>query len=570
MNSPGIKSILQNHRLSSKSLWIRIYLLLTVGLFVFRVAVFASHYGGIEHDSGWIFGVAKNLAHRGIYASYTNTVLEQSVGVNPSIHRRFSVQDENGFCHFPSNGFSIGPGYVVPEAILIKILGDGWWQYRLWPLLSYACFLFLLFYLVWRLGGICALVLMQLWLWVVPQLTVTLGYESFSEHIGLFFLMSSFLLCSRAKVSQKRLLWMFLAGCLLSLAVLTKLLLILTSVSFMLVMFWELYQRQERIRSILVGWAAFATGFVLPRAIFELYRFSSLVTNFGLEGWQANNEDFRRLFVHDGSGVSSLDRFHWSFIYDKLKVWSHVGIDPFWVPWIIFLASPLLLLKSRQEKNWRLIVLIYGSAVIMFSWFVFISPTGWGHHAWYGLLLSMMLISIGLGATLAGRMQHLTKQNMFIVLWLLALIGLMARFDKMEIKPFLDEQTIWKWNVSRENGKGFPHVPIFSLADQKETMNFFGESIQQQDRVYYVGWFLVAEMSPLVDKVFYPLGRYLNNDQKNPDGGRSYLILGPYQQGRWRKVPDWYQGVAIVKFCEDVLFANESYTVCALKKNVAN
>jgi hypothetical protein len=199
---------------------------------------------------------------------------------------------------------------------------------------------------------------------------------------------------------------------------------------------------------------------------------------------------------------------------------------------------------------------------------VVFAPSGWGHHAWFGLFLSMMVVSITLGVALRDRMKKLSKRNVFIVFWLFALIVLAARFDKMEIKPVLDQKTIDKWNITREGGYGYPHVPVYSLADQNETMVFFSEKIRSEDRLHYLHIFLVAEMSALADKVFYPLGRYFNNGQTNPDGGLSYLILGPYQQGPIRQVPEWYHEVAIKKLCDTVVFANQSYTVCTLKRNL--
>ena len=100
MSSLGTESLLQKHRQSRKNLRIKIYFLVTVGLFLFRVVWFAANFGSIEHDSGWFLGVAKNLANRGIYASYINTVEVEGAGVYPSLRRGLSIQDEKGFSCF--------------------------------------------------------------------------------------------------------------------------------------------------------------------------------------------------------------------------------------------------------------------------------------------------------------------------------------------------------------------------------------------------------------------------------------------------------------------------------------
>ncbi len=128
-----------------------IFIVVSVIVFLLRVLFFAAPYGSVEHDSGWIMGVAKNLALRGIYASYTNTITEEGAGDFPSIHHRFSVQDENGYSYFPA-GASVGPGYILPEAGIIRVFGSGWWQYRAWPLICYTGLLLLLFSLLGGLG----------------------------------------------------------------------------------------------------------------------------------------------------------------------------------------------------------------------------------------------------------------------------------------------------------------------------------------------------------------------------------------------------------------------------------
>ena len=146
-----------------------------------------------------------------------------------------------------------------------------------------------------------------------------------------------------------------------------------------------------------------------------------------------------------------------------------------------------------------------------------------------------------------------------------------VRFDRVDVKPFLNEDTIHNWQQTRYDSQrgilGLPPAPVFSLSDQQKAIDFFSENISQKDRIYYHSRFLVAEMSPLIDKVFYPLVRYFNNGFQNPEGGSSYLIFGPYQQGMWSMVSDHYLEVNISNYCENVVFDNPSYVVCKLKSN---
>jgi hypothetical protein len=575
MSIAGIKSIFSSGSLNKKGLWTGVYFLLTVFLFFLRVVLFTSNYGSIEHDSGWFLGVAKNLAHRNIYASYINTIEEEGVGAHPSIRRGVSVQDEEGFSYFPI-GVTVGPGYVFPQALLLKIFGDGWWQYRLWPLIAYVGLLFLLFYLVWVLGGIWALIIFQIWLWAIPQLTTTFAYEGFGEHIALFYLLAGYLIYLNTFESRKRKTLMFVAGCLFSFAVLTKLLLLLALFAFVPVVLWEIHTNRQELRSVLLGWGALFVGFITPFVLFEIYRFAAIVSKFDVQTWKAIYENIRLEFVYGGSGLHNLGSPNLSYIRLKLMVWPDVGMKDSQILWMLFLVSPLLVLGRIEGRYFIIFLVMYCAALTTFFWFVFISYYGWTRHAWHGLLLAMMLISAGLGIILRATMVDWNKRSVISFLIILLAVTVVVRFDRVELKFLLDDKTIDKWHETRSYRKrgilllGLPHAALFSFDDQRETAGFFKEKIHEVDRIYYSELFLVSEMATLVDKVFYPLGRFFNNDYKNPEGGESYLIIGPYQQGRWAFTEDKYAGETTGKYCDGVVFSNPSYVICKLKKSVDN
>ena len=73
----------------------------------------------------------------------------------------------------------------------------------------------------------------------------------------------------------------------------------------------------------------------------------------------------------------------------------------------------------------------------------------------------------------------------------------------------------------------------------------------------------------MVDKVFYSLDRYLEIGQADmSDDGKSYLIIGPYQKGKYSLVPKTYYPSKVSELCEVVVFENSSYTLCSLKNNL--
>lgn len=226
-----MKFILQNKKIS-------FYILFSTFLFLLRVILFAGSYGGVEHDSGWYLGVAKNLAENGKYASYTNTVAQDGVGAFPSIHGRFSVQDKQGYVYFPA-GVTAGPGYIIPEATILKIFGNGWWQYRAWPLLIFSLLILSLFVVIYLTGGFISLLIFQIWLWAVPQFYIAYAFEAYSETIAFFFLFLSFIFYYFFQ-KRKSFSFVILSGLFLSFSVLTKDLFLVPACAYIPLLAYEL------------------------------------------------------------------------------------------------------------------------------------------------------------------------------------------------------------------------------------------------------------------------------------------------------------------------------------------
>lgn len=543
-----------------------IYIVVMVIFFMARIIFFAETFGGIEHDSGWYLGVAKNLAHRGIYASYTNTIKEQGKGAYSSIHGRFSVQDENGYSYFPA-GVTVGPGYVVPQAILLKIFGNGWWQYRLWPLLTFIFLIYLLFYTIWKIGGKISLLFFVVWFWAVPQLTMQFAYEAYSEHIALLFLFLSFLLYYFS-IKKNGNLFIFLSGLFLSFSFLTKNLFFVSAAGFLVPLLWEIWRNKKNIRYLFFRWSLFGIAFVLPIGLFELYRYLYLTSHFGYEGWVAVNKDIQIQFKTAGSGITDINfsNLDWTFILKKINIWLDVGVEYSFLVWIILSLSPFILFKYSPKRFKILIALIYASLLFSFLWYVFISTTGWARHTWQGIVLGMAIVSMSIGLILKTSLRNLNK-SFVLVLTLIIVILTSLNYQIFDVNFFLNRQDINKWMNNRNirGLQGFPSNPILSLEDQKGLIDFFKKNINEKDKVYYAGWFINAEASPLVNKVFYTLDRYFTLGQINPDGGNSYLILGPYQQGPWSFEPPDYVRNKTQELCEKQIFSNSSYSLCLLQ-----
>ncbi|MCX6730567.1 MAG: hypothetical protein NTZ55_01855, partial [Candidatus Roizmanbacteria bacterium] len=363
-----------------------VFVIVTSLLFISRFFIFISTQDvGIEHDSGWYLGVARNVAERGIYASSTNTIsTSEKVGASPSIHYRVSVQDKNGFIYFPA-GVTVGPGYILPEAFFLKIFGYGWVQFRIWPFLAFCLMIPVLFVLILQIGSFASLLFLQLWLWCYPQIFLTVSFESFSEHIALLFLLLGFLLFQKGVKYPKKYLLIVLSGLSLGLALQTKNLYSLGVVfPIILIVFYS--WKTKSVRSLFL----FFFFLLLPTILFESYRFLILFSQFGLEGYTANLIDVKRTWENGGSGIKTLfNKPDLHFIARKLSIWSYVGANASLFTWPFIFISPLI-----HKKKTLLFWMIYSTCLIFFIWFGLFSMMGWFRHIIPGIITGMIIISL--------------------------------------------------------------------------------------------------------------------------------------------------------------------------------
>lgn len=543
---------------------IYIFIVLITSLFLLRSIIFSSQFGSLEHDSGWYLGVARNLAERGLYASYTNTIKKEGAGVHPSIHGRFSVQDNEGFSYFPA-GVTVGPAYLFPEALMMKLFGYGWWQFRLWPLVSFFGLLLVAFLIIYRLGGILGLVLFQVWLWVTPHITTQFAYESYGEHVALFYLLLSFYFIFLGQRTEKKKLFYSLSGVFLSLSFLTKYQFLLAGFAFIVLAIWQFIKTPNRSIT-LRKWIIWLVFLLLPILAFELYRFVFLVTRFGIESWHAVISDFIIHFKSNGSGLN-IANVNWEFMGLKSAFWKEAGVVPV-IAWCTTLLSPLIRLKEKDEKMRVLFLLLFASFLSTTIWFILFASFGWVRHVWPGLIIGMILISAFVGYFWNDK--RVRGAPFLFVIFVLSSSFFLNK-EKFEPRLGLNQKVIDEWDAGRyESGlQGLPANPFIALSDQEGLVNYFNLNIKDEDKIYYLGWFLVAEAPPLVDKVFYSLDRYLEIGQaEGPGGGKSYLIIGPYQKGKYSLVSKSYYPRKVTGLCEKVVFENTSYALCTLKNNL--
>lgn len=527
---------------------------------VARMGVFAGVHGGVEHDSGWYIGVARNLAQRGIYAAYTSTASTSAAGVSMGIHGRETLQDEEGFDYFYP-GVTVGPGYVVPQAVCFKVLGYGEWARRAWPMLGMFGLLVVVLHLLWRAGGPVAAGLMVVWLWVTPRLTFTYAYEAFSEHIALMFaLLGVWVGLKGAEKENTGRWWLFWPGVLLGMAYMTKTLAGLLVVGAMVLALVEVRRRKVGVREAGVQVGLFVVGVALPAVVFGVYRYVAIVGKFGTEGYAANERSFARVFAAAGSGLSGLN-WESGFLWKKLELWREVGVSYPTVFWFVLLGGGVWVLKrdgDRRAKALAAALLVLG--MVHCEWYLLMSPTGWLRHVWFGVVLGMMLVCLAVARVI---MSQAGWRRGVAVALMLGMVAVMFREGRrLDAGVTFTEAEVEEWNAERYTVRGIqgvPSTPVILLRKQREVVAFLMEDVKAEERVYYADVFMVAGLPPLVDRVFRP-------SVQRREGERAWLVMDSNAVGEkpWRATDERARAALEGYAREYGVFGNGEYVVARM------
>lgn len=515
---------------------------------------FASEHGGIEYDSGLYVGIARNLATKGKYATYTNRSIEEGRGVVRTIEGREQVQDEEGFVYY-TGYITIGPGYVLPEALILSLFGSDFWQFRAWPLIAYALLTILSIYITFRLGGIFAATLFALWLWFVPTLFIN-TFEAYAEHIAVLYTFLGIALYDYAVRKNNRV-WMLVSGVCIALAFLTKTFFLLAVLPFMLLGIVDLVQGKTREWWKL--WVMFFAGFILPILLFYGVRSLDLFLRFGSDAVVSVFEDEFVHFAKGGSGASTFAKLlHGDvsslFVQGKLAMWSQIGIShihsgaiSLLFAWLAVLGVPFLALRKKQ---WRMFFLLYGCMLATAIWYAFFVETPWVRYAFLAFPIAMILLSAGCVRI------ALIHTSIWIrgAVFLLCIACVQLNFSWLDGSFVFnkDDMQVWVERSRMRAEQSIPHVPIFPLEEQREVREFFENHVSPQERIFYVDQFSVPEISAITDTVFYDIAR---RDGMPRSSGKEYIIIGPYQRGSL----SWFS-----RSCEGALFESDSYQICEL------
>lgn len=544
------------------SIWNKIthvHMACVVGLLILiRMSIFwYAQDVGLEVDGGLFLGVARNVALKGVYASYMNYSNDTTFGATANIMRRFTVQDDRGLSYFAAC-VTVGPGYVYPQALIMKLFGHSIFTYKILPFSVTLTLLFCLMLLAGKLGGKNATLLLGMWFWARPDMYINQMFEPYGESLALLYLLGGLWAITQAFRSGKDKLY-FLSGLLFGLAFLTKMVILLMAGGFIIVFLVDVWTNgRGRIRR----WIVWGFSFLLPIMAYEAYRYIYLVTNFGYSGYVAINNDMYLMLRFGGSGLSGAASAANIFL-KKIHVWEHLSM--YAVPtWLLLVCVPFTITKN--QRNRVLFIGAWFATSVMLVWYIFMSTSGWLRHVWYGVIFAQVLIT----AQTVNLLNHYRKSKSKIRLviatvgiWLVlsSILSPLAQYPIFLTKDvFNSEWKKWKEKKTPNGLQGPVFSPIFSWKDQQEALRYISSSISHDDHMYYDGIMTVTEISTVSDRVFYPVNRYLRVQ------GNGYLIFGPYQKGFASYLSDETYKAKVENYCDKIVFENSSYSICHLHR----
>lgn len=541
-----------------------------------RIITFVNVYGGVETDGGWFLGTARSVAETGTYTSMVSTLPDPNVTADFDINKEFfQVQDKDGRVYFFVEG-TVGPTQVFLDALIIKLFGSGFWQFRAASLLFYLLFLIVGSGLLFLTGGFFAVLLFHLYFFFYPHLSVFLGYEALGEVALVVCLIISYFLYAKATTLQKnKARWLFLSGLVAGLAILSKIIAFLALTSFGFLWLILYLQQKTTFKEGLIATVGMGS---LP-LIWELVQLLTITRLIGFDKYIQHAQNSFDLFLRDGSGLSNVDR-------------TGGGIELFWYKFFLIseishtnpvLSSitllavagggPFLMWALRKNQlHQRLVILLWGGWLAHTLWFITAAEYGWMRRYWIALVLAILILSLLWGVLLHKVIKSPAWFTWLPVLAMTTLIFLNFSGQK-QAATFLLSETLVDYYYQKYLEAPHTRLPwiIIPRADQEAAVKRL-QQLPSSAHVFYVENYKSPELAALSGRLLYPIQRRPLMSPTEDD----VVIFGPRIISQWRKPTEAsttqaeqqafvYEIIQRVKReCPNILFENDYYIICKL------
>lgn len=574
-----------------------------------RIIAFVKVYGGVEHDGGWMLSISRSLAEQGTYTTMVSTIVDPTVPGGINVDQKFDIQTPDGrIWFFTGNG--IGPASIVPDALVLKIFGTGFWALRAGPLIFYTLFLLLAAYILYQLAGLGAIVLFHAYLFFYPHLSIFLGYEAMGEVPGMFYTLWTYLAFAAAIQAVRRRGWWFLGTGLVAGLALNAKLITLWSISGIFIWagwLWvsgfglrvsgfRLQVASRKVagnkqairpthyvpRTTLPELLALGIGAILPVLVWELVHLVILTRLAGFELYLRQTQQRLQFILDDGSGIGLRIHSGSEFFWDKFFLLAEIAHPQRWVTALIFAAiflGGLILLWQwpRQPQKQNLLAPIWLGWLANTAWFVSIAKTGWLRHFWFGLVLAVMLLCV-ISATLVN-IKHSNLQTFngstpayrrllspAAGALLLALVGWGFGSQPHVWGFFLPDEIVPYWQQKQINNKYDASLPwiIIPRAAQDEAANYI-KQMPPEAHIYYPARHKSAEIPPQTGRIHYPL----NRRQYVTPHPADVVLIGPSVISPWKDPIQRQNLLTLVeRECPHPAIKNDFYMICPFADNL--
>lgn len=537
-------------------------ILLTLTVFqLVRVIVFVNEYGGLEHDGGWFLNVSRSLAERGTYTTMVSTIVNPAARGGINIDRKFDIQDDEGrIWFFTGNG--LGPGGIAVNAIFLKLLSVNFWSLHLGPLLFLTLFLLLASAILLRLRSLAPVILFHLYLWLYPHLIFFLGYEAMGEMPTMVYILLAYAVfaCTIQPNPKREWGWFFLSGLAAGLVINTKLIALLSLGGIFAIWFWLLWERRMKWKKLV----AFVGGLATIPVLWELAHWVILTRIAGFEMYLRHLQERIRFIVDDGSGIGAQDYSGFQFIWDKILIVSEIShpnqIIALLTLLLVLIGGPVLIWLYRQDRirqNWLILLWVgwLGNAV----WFIGLAKTGWVRHAWFGLILAVLVLCVIFGEALWRVRHHANWRALSAMVLVTGILlpGFMTQKNAATI--FITDDLIEQWR-QKQLAAQYTKVPwmITPRAEQEAVVDLI-QQLPPKANVFYPENHKAAEIAVQAGKIFYPLKRRALMTLTADD----VIIIGVTLISPWKDPGVRHSLIERAKVeCPNFVYQSEYYIIC--------
>ncbi len=537
-----------------------------------RLIVFIDTYGGFEHDSGWMLGISRSLVESGSYTTMVSTMANLKPGGGLNVYNKYRVQNEAGQIYFFPE--SIGPSSVIPNAIIIKLFGAGFWQYRAGPLLFFIILILLASYLLYRADGLLPILITHLFLFFYPRLIIFLGYEALGEMPALaYMLLAIALYLKGVEAETKRAYWFGASGLAASLALTSKLIALLPLVGLGVLWLVLYFKKKTTIKDLI----ALTAGGLFFLVLWNLYQLIVLTRLFGFDVYAQHTQQRFDVFLTNGSGIA--EQAVWSielFLYKLLLVSavSHPNqIISFITLVTIAVSGPFLIWQFRQSRfSQNLVIFLWSGWLVHTAWFVIASENAWIRHYWFALILAVLLLSLLWSNLLQKLKAPSTWPYRLAAVILTCLICLNFYNQYQAATLFVSDTLVEKW-YQQHLATNHSRIPasLVPRQAQQDAVDFIA-TLPTSSHIFYPERHKSAEMGVLTGRILYPIQRRL----LMPPNKGDVVLIGPSLFSPWRKPTEaaitqtdrdeFVQGVMeqILRECPNIIFENDYYIICSV------